>query len=340
MKDIGTQEDPLTFIGDELRVDVFDGSDPAETGTRRWWFRPDLSVNDSDAVIRVNNNGDLVDVPVFEQSTSVEAGIDTRFGVVAPSLSEPAFIPLTDPADAAFSFNRVEAPDGTELSLHNRTAPGSGIPDSVAAQYLFEDDTDTSVADDNVGSYNADITGATYSSDSQSGAFALSHDGSGDYLKSQSTVDLVSSGEADAIGLGGFIKPQSANRFPYPVSYGPTTGDFFGIWVDVEGGSGINARLLVGGSFVDVNTSVSYNSYQHVYANATGSEINLIVDGTVADSTTHSINISDLASGSLWTGIRPDQVGNDDFSLSGLVDNATYSDRELTESDVQALINQ
>ena len=129
-EDLGSADYPQKLIGEELQLDVFDGTDPADTGTRRWWYRSDLSVNNSDAVIRVNDNGNIVDVPVYEQSTTVEAGIDTSFGVVAPGLSEPAFVPMADPADAAFDFARVEQPGGSELALHNRTAPGSGIPDS------------------------------------------------------------------------------------------------------------------------------------------------------------------------------------------------------------------
>jgi hypothetical protein len=251
--------------------------------------------------------------------------------IFTPDGNEVSEIVLPDGSTAS----EVIGPDGNVVF-----EGGPDIPDAVVAQYLFEDDSDPSVAIDDVGSNNADITGATYDADAQSGAFALSHDGTGDYLQSQPTVDLVSSGETNAIGLGCFVKPQLANRYPYPVAYGPTGGDLFGIWFNVDGDDSLNARLQVGGSNVDVTTSASYDSYQHVYANATDSDINIIVDGTVADSATHSIDISNLGAGSLWTGIRPDQVGNDDFSLDGLVDNATYSDGQLTETDVQTLINQ
>lgn len=202
MKDIGTVDKPQKFVGEELQVDVFDGADPTDVGTRRWWYRGDLSVNGSDAVIRVNNNGEIVDVPVYENSTSVEAGIDTRFGVVAPGLSEPAFVPLTDPADAAFDFGRIETPSGTELSLHNRTAPGSAISDAIGSY----ENGDISAYGGNTGSFSVTDSPSVSVPD---GSYVL--DGSGNSI-SISTTD-VSIGQGDTIRANVYI--DSANEFSF-----------------------------------------------------------------------------------------------------------------------------
>jgi len=327
MKDIGTQEDPLTFIGDELRVDVFDGSDPAETGTRRWWFRPDLSVNDSDAVIRVNNNGDLVDVPVFEQSTSVEAGIDTRFGVVAPSLSEPAFIPLTDPADAAFSFNRVEAPDGTELSLHNRTAPGSAIPDSRVARWTFDSaDTSGSTATDSWGSFDATINGATTGVSGEIGE-AYDFDGNDDVYASDVVVNGIGSGafsvsawvNLDSTAVQGIFDflDQSEDTVLYHYDSGGGPWHF-------STDSGQSAEIEAG--------TATTGTWTHLVATAGGSNQTLYQDGSQIGSN------SDAASLSYTGGIVFGQYAGSNY-LDGQLDDLRVYDKALTSTEVSNLYN-
>lgn len=336
MKDIGTQDEPLRFVGEELQLDVYDGNDPVDTGTRRWWYRTDLSVNESDAVLRVNNNGEIVDVPVYEESTPVESGINTSFGIVAPGLSEPAFVPMVDPADAAFDFARVEQPGGSELALHNRLEPGSAIPDSVVTRYTFEDDSDTTTAIDAVGSNDATLNGGSFSTDSAVGDFAWSQDGTGDYAVSNSTVDLSASGSTVGASVGARLKPSKTGSFQVAVYWGGGSGSRTYLALGISDSDEWQASIFSGeGTFESVRGgSVSTTAYKEVFVASDNTDLWIIEDGSEVARITISNGADLTALGAQNLGLSRN-ADLDNQYYGGLTDNPSYIDKaiEASQSD-------
>jgi len=236
------------------------------------------------------------------------------------------------------SIGSIRLGDGSGIS-EVRTGAGdvlfSAIPDSVVTQYRYEDDSDTTVAIDSVGSNNGDITGATYSASSRCDSLAIETDGSDDDVISQNTVDLVASGDSDACGIATFVQSDGTNsRFNTPIAWRVDGNNK--LRVAVDSGTFI-AQFQVGGNgaVVDSGVAISSSSYQHVGVSLTQSEFAILVDGTVEATQSHSQDITNIGAASYSVGSR----GGDE-NFGGLFDNSTFSNSELTEAVASELINQ
>ena len=226
---------------------------------------------------------------------------------------------------------------GLRGSLRNVSVGIDAIPDSVETQYEYEDDSDSAVAIDSIGSNDADINGPTYDSDAARGSFALLHDGEGDFTVSQSTINLASAGTNEELGLGGFLKSDgSGDDKAGAINWATDNGTYCHIRED--GGTWVGF-INIGGGVVDVEidsgVSISTNEYQHVWVNANDTEVWILVDGEERGRTTHDITPSDIGSGVLATGRTN---GSSSLAYGGLVDNASYATATLSESMVQSMI--
>lgn len=236
---------------------------------------------------------------------------------------------------SASGFSEVRKGDGTVL-----WSAAPDIPDSVETQYRFEDDSDTTTALDGVGSNNATISGPTYTSNAAKGSHAIEDDGvdrSGNNVESNATVDLVASGDSQALSVGCFARPEGATGFYYPVSYGINGGDTLSVVAGADAGNW-KARLFIGGTVVHADSGVSVESstYTAVFAVADQSEVGIIVDGTLEATTTHSLDLTNIGAGSYKAIQGHSSVGN---IFDGGVDDATYASDRLSAVEVQQLID-
>jgi len=214
----------------------------------------------------------------------------------------------------------------------------SAIPDFLLTQYQFEDDSNNEVAVDSVGDNDADIVGPTYDADAAKGSFGLSHDGTDDYIASQSTINLASAGTSDQAGVGGFLKSDaSGDDAAGAINWGSSNESY----LSVEERSGtiqVTISTPSGATVLDSGVSVDIDNYQHVWANVDDTDIWIVVDGTEQDRTTHGVDPTDIGTGTVGTGRTA--AGSSSLAFGGLVDNASYATRTLSESEVQELIDQ
>lgn len=283
--------------------------------------------------LQSQNNG-VVDVPIFETGDSSSEvyeflRIQTGSGI--------GFIPVTNTNDATYSFLRVQTQNNGVVAVTDTA--GSAIPDSVVTQYRYEDDLDTTVAVDSVGSNDANLpSGSSYDTTSRCGSLALSLDGS-DEAVSQSTVDLYNSGDAGA-SVAGFFNPATANGDEYSIlGFEGDSNNWFGIQQRAVNDNNIWARMQVDGTTVSVDSgvAVSASSYQHAVAAVDGSTLYIFVDGTLENQTSHSLDPSNIGAGSYILGNLIEGGG---LPLDGLLDNSSFATARLTESEAQALVDQ
>jgi hypothetical protein len=225
----------------------------------------------------------------------------------------------------------VRKGDGTVL-----WSASGGISNKIVSLYEYEDDSDTTVAIDSIGNNDANINGASYSSDADVGSLAIDHDGTNDTTRSQNTIDLVSEGDTTGFALAGHIKPNQdgSTSVRYPFGWG-VDGDNFAFLI-LNGGT-IQSFVQVDGSnsIIDSGVSVDQNSYTHAYIEVTETEHRLKIDGTQQASATHGLDPSLIGTARYQTGIQP---GGGNY-YSGLVDDFAPADDPLTDTELNDLIS-
>ena len=280
-----------------------------------------------------DNTGDAQDTQDIRlEIDSVEEDRDSDITLLgAQSTTGTLEWDTTDEDETTYTATVLSDDDTDSVTVEIEAA----IPDSVETQYEYEDDSDTTVAIDSIGSNDADINGPTYDPDAARGSFALLHDGDDDFTVSQSTINLASAGTNEEVGLGGFLKSDgsgddSAGAINWATANGTTlriqenSGTWqAGIFTDGSGGQ------------VDSGVSISTSEFQHVWVNADDTEVWILVDGAEQARTTHGITPSNIGSGVLATG-RTNATSS--LAYGGLVDNASYATATLEESEVQSLI--
>jgi len=282
------------------------------------------------ATITVETAGGPVDLPVYEPGDSGSKRIEA-FRV--QTASGPGFVPLAAVDEADRPYLRVQTANGVKAV----DTSASGIPDSVVTQYRFEDDSDTTTAMDSVESNDAVISGPTYTTDSFKGDLAISDvgsDGSDNRVESNTSVDLVTSGDAQAASVGGFIKASNYTNFEYPLSWGSDNSN--NLSVTTWDTNTWRARLDIGGTevLVDSGVSISSSNYQPVFAVVDQSELGIIVGSTLQATDSHSLDLTQIGSGTL----KAIQGHTSQFNIfGGEVDDATYADGRLSEANVQRL---
>jgi len=227
----------------------------------------------------------------------------------------------------------IDGADVSEVTVDGTQVFGNVIPDSVVTQYTYEDDSDTSVATDAVGSNDGNISGGSFNSTNpRCGSFALDVDG--DFVKSQNTINLASQGTSEALSVATFVNPDSVSDFDNAVGWGQGISNF--VVVQAENGEW-QARMQVSGTNVEAKSgaTIDTSSYQHVVAAVDSDNIWIIVDGVEEARTSHSLTPSNIGSQPLSGATGP--FGS---PISGLYDNTTFATDGLTESDADALINQ
>lgn len=219
--------------------------------------------------------------------------------------------------NAAQSMNNVVVENGVVM-LEEIT-----VPAAVVSLYEYEDDSDTSVAVDSLGSNDADITGASYTTNNVAvGSSALSHDGNDDETNSQNTVDLSAVGDTDGFGFGGRVYPNSVGTAGYFYSHDRNIDNTVGI--QDSGATSGNARIVVtvgGTQIVGSHAAITQDTQQHVWANITETDLVLFIDGTQQASDSHSYDLTTLGACTHRTA-KNSQAGSyahfvaDDFGVS------------------------
>lgn len=224
----------------------------------------------------------------------------------------------------------------------------SAIPDSVETQYRYEDNSDTTVALDSVGSNNANINGATYTSDSAVGSLALDHDGTDDNSRSQNSANLSTQGDTSGWSISAFIKPgEIANnwrvyagwiddsdptRYAMLVEDGADGNGTYAAIIRTPDGGGRNTILNSG---VNIDTT----SYVHLYLEITDSDFSLKVDNTQEANATNPQSSADIGTGDYVTGDTNDGAFFDSSPGDVTVDDFSIANDPLTDGEVQSLID-
>lgn len=246
-------------------------------------------------------------------------------------------LPLTDRSQAEIWFvtNEQDIVVSTQLnpvvwrSVSDYTLVASAMPDSVVTQYRYEDDSTPSTAIDSVGSNDGNISGATYTSSSAKGSFALSFDGTDDTVTSGSTIDLSASGNSAGASVGGYFNPDSTSN-QVPITWGVDGDNYLSVEITSNGNWAVRAQSG-SGTFTRARStvSVSTSSYTKVFACAdSGGDIYLIVDGTEEARTSFEGDITTIGSGDLRVGAR---VKGSTF-YGGLADNSSFATEGLSPS--------
>lgn len=214
----------------------------------------------------------------------------------------------------------------------------SSLSDNVVTQYEFEDDSDTTTATDSIGSNDADIVGASYTTTAKVGSLALDYT-TDDYTVSQSSVDLVNSGPDESAAVMCWINPNStSNTGGYYIAQrdeNASTDEVIGI--QDQGGT-VRGVLQVNSNFevVTGEISVPTDAWTHVYFEVTQSDGTLKVGGSsgTSDSGTHSANITNIGSQRLTTG------GNVFKNyVDAQIDDAVYAESSLTDPELDAIVD-
>ena len=206
------------------------------------------------------------------------------------------------------------------------------IPDSVVTQYEFEDDSDTSTAIDSVGDNDATLSAPTYNSSTvQVGSNSLEFDGVDDELTSGSTVDLVTSGESEAVSFAGWLYPFDTD-LRVPFGHWSEGGNRFYLWNDGDGH--YNFGHAADTAETVVGPSITTNEWVHFYIEITQSDATMKLDNTEVASYSHDSDITELDPMTLRSGYDPfdnyaNQIVDDLFAMNGT----------LSETEIQQLID-
>jgi len=222
--------------------------------------------------------------------------------------------------------------DGTDVQevTVDGTQVFSAMPDFLVTQYRFEGDLT-----DAAGNNDATNSGTTFTSTARKGSQALNVDNDGDFVVSSSTVDLAANNNTDEVSVGGFI------YIPSGSADGPFWGPFWTAdannYVGIIRNNGNYAAILtVGGTQASATSSVAEktDTWVHCMAVVDGSEVGIIIDGTLDTTSSHSLTPSNIGPASL-------KVGSGDEGINGGVhyqDNSSFADKRLSESEVAELL--
>jgi len=253
--------------------------------------------------------------------------------IYTPDGSEVSEIVLPDGSTAS----EVIGPDGNIVF-----EAGPDIPDSVVAQYRFEDQTDPT--SDAVGSNDASLfdDAGFNTSNPRCGSVVLdTTDGSSGTVGrvgSQNTIDLIADGTANAASVGSFVQARSGfDEFDTGAMWYVDSSNFLRVMVGSAGDWA--AQIGVGGNFVraESGVSISTSSYQHTVAAADATDLWIIVDGTEEARVQHGLDPTQIGTGELACSY----FGTDlRVRTDGLFDNPSFANDGLNASEAQTLIDQ
>ena len=217
---------------------------------------------------------------------------------------------------------------GLRGSLRNVSVGIDAIPDGALLYYRFDDDSDTTIAIDDIGDNDGSIDGATYDSDSLAGSNALRFGGSD--RVSLPLQPLPSDGDFTAI-FGVNYDDEDDNQRLFSNNDGQTGRfDFQGVR---EGDP--NPRLFSDqGPDFQSTVAIPTDQYAIVALRRDGDDWDIIV-GTEGDV---SVGASTTNSGTLDTSVNAD-IGNNPSGDGGgsraLIDEVFIAESALSISDIE-----
>jgi len=226
----------------------------------------------------------------------------------------------------------------SEVTVDGSTVFGNAIPDAVVSQYKYEDDSDTTVAVDSVGSNDANINGASYSSTAKVGSLALAHDGQDDDTQSQNSVDLSAGGDTGGFAVAAWVYFRTNEDFRGAFGHSVDDNNFLIIRSD----SGNIESFYQNGSSNDIITGPSFstNTWYHVYAEIQDNDPDythvLKVDETQEGSSNSGFDPANLGSGIHITGRR--STGSSLYT-DVIVDDFHPCNDPLTDDELSTIVS-
>lgn len=302
-------------------------SDPPSPADGERWLRTDLSdtANDKLAELRWYDGSDgsaINRIDVVAPGTT-DSGVQEFLRVETPD-GTGAIPAISPPGDAKYSSQRAR---------HAGADYGLGVlnvPDSVVTQYTLDDDGTTSTATDSVGTNDANISGASYTTTANVGSHALSFGGS-DELSSQSAVDLVADGANDAMSVMAWVYPRNTDQRS-PVGWWANRDNMFYVYND-----GSNWRFIHtinGSSTTATGSAINTGSWTHLYLESTQSEAILKVDGSADAAASHGDDITGF--GAMRLRSSHDPYGNNSDCI---IDDYHAANDTLSDSELQSVID-
>lgn len=245
---------------------------------------------------------------------------------------------------AVGSAHTTDADFNNATTLENVSVVGSGDDARATlsggtgqvSKWPFDDDTDTSTATDAWGDNDGSITGATYTSDAQSGK-ALDFDGSGDGVDVPHDSSLNT---PDGITISVWVNHDTtADHRRVFVSKGDINNDELGIFVNRDGlGIGTAARLKIDGSRVELTRGQDSDDLNGKWVLWTvtynGTHAVLYQNDTAID--------TEAVTGSISTNSETLQFGRDSsngYDYDGSLDDPRWMDRGVSSDEVSELYN-
>lgn len=221
--------------------------------------------------------------------------------------------------------------DASEINLLYTGEWLSPILPASVATYDFEAGSGSVAIDRSGNNLDGSITGATYSTDASTASYALSFDGSSDWVTIDDTALLDIS---DAITLAAWVKTSDTSRNQCII--GKNTSYYMYLYAGSYG-SRVRTGFRINGSWDTLTSSNSAsaaippNTWTHVATTYDGQNIRIFIDGVEISqkTTTGSIGTSnkDVELGTLWGGFR----------FEGLMDQVEIYDLALFSDEIAML---
>jgi hypothetical protein len=235
------------------------------------------------------------------------------------------------------SIGAIRLGDGSEIS-EVRTGAGdvlfSAIPDSGISRWEYEDDTDTSTANDSWNGYPGTITGASFVSDSALGSLAIDCDGIDDLIDFSDISEVDNAGQMSATTR---IKPDNTSSFQYVFGKDEPASRSSGWSLNISDTGAIRADMHDGSNFNRVTGStLTTNTYYMLtqVIDLNNSEMRLYLDGSPDGSTSIS-----NAPASTTTPVKiADNLGGFGY-FDGTVDDSRLYSKALSDTEVSNLFN-
>jgi len=226
----------------------------------------------------------------------------------------------------------IDGQDVQEITVDGQTVFTAGpvLPDSAIARWSFEDDLNTSTAVDSIGSFDGNINGATYSTQSQVGDNSLFFDGVDDdvTIGSSSGLRIVPFSVTGWFRLDNkskihtFVSYRDDNNHGFEIQYNDSTDDIEAITFDG------NFHKLLAGIGPPVNTFVFFG---FTWENGVG---NIYVDGSPEAS--GSLPLSTNTNQNIAFGLS---TSFNEHRLKGNLDEVLWYNEKLSGSQIQSEYN-
>jgi len=307
-------------------------TDPTTTQEGERWLRTDLDSGDKIATMRVDVGDSIRDVPIFNTGTAVDT-VSEAMRIQVNGVT--GYVPIVPVVDAAYPELRMQ--HNSEIhGYHNRVEPGS----AVLIQYLMDEGSGTSLADNSGNGNSGTLSGAGWASDSNAvGGFQTTYDGTDDYGEVDGSSSIVYDEftvlvtvELDSVsGLRSIIN--NGITFTTPGIPGASRyGFFLSMNDDIP-----RCEVVSSGSSDAVDGSSIQTSQKYQLGVRLGaSDLSIIQNGVVDNSTSRTIGQPNDTQYPITWGKDPDRS---DFYLSGNLGTIEYHPEALSDQEIQSRFN-